>query len=144
MIASKIKKYFYLLKELFLKDGSLYPFSILMVDYRADRREIIELFREKGYIHETFSVYNLLNLSLLIHSREPNSLICQVIPAITDKKNSIKNYISFQELHYPVYSLQRKATLLNTETIIIDENFNKNVVELLCGDLINYNLMSKI
>lgn len=115
-----------------------------MVDYRADRREIIELFREKGYIHETFSVYNLLNLNLPVHRQEPNSLICQVIPAITDKKNSIKNYISFRDFHYPVYSLQRKATLLNTETVIIDKNFNKNAVELLCGDLISYNLMSKI
>lgn len=144
MFASKIKKYFYLPKEPFLKGGSLYPFSILMLDYKADRREIINLFREKGYIHETFSVYNLLNLSLPIHSREPNSLICQVIPTITDKKNSIKNYISFRDFHYPVYSLQRKAALLNTETVIIDENFNNKAVELLCGDLINYNLMSKI
>lgn len=115
-----------------------------MVDYRADRREIIELFRKKGYIHETFPVYNLLNLSLPIHSREPNSLICQVIPAITDTKNSIKNYISFQEFHYPVYSLQRKAKLLNTEIVIIDENFNTNAVEILCGDLISYNSLSSI
>lgn len=144
MFTSKIKKYFYLPKEPLLKGGSLYPFSILMVDYRADRREIIELFREKGYIHETFSVYNLLNLSLPIHSREPNSLICQVIPAITDTKNSIKNYISFQEFHYPSSSIKKQANLLKTEVIEIPENFNNKAVELLCGDLINYNLMSNI
>lgn len=144
MFASKIKKYFYLPKEPLLKGGSLYPFSILMVDYRADRQEIVELFWEKGYIHETFSVYNLLNLNLPIHRREPNSLICQVIPAISYGTGTPRNYISFQNFHYPSSSLQRKAKLLNTETVIIDENFNKNAVELLCGDLISYNSVSFI
>ena len=144
MFASKIKKYFYLPKEPLLKRGSLYPFSILMVDYKADRREIINLFREKGYIHETFSVYNLLNLSLPIHEREPNSLICQVIPMISPSNGAPRNYISFQNFHYPSYSLQRKAKLLNTEIVIIDENFNTNAVEILCGDLISYNSVSSI
>lgn len=144
MFASKIKKLFYLPKESFLKSDTLYPFSILMVDYRSDRYEIVKLFREKGYIHETFSVYNLLNLNLPIHRREPNSLICQVIPAISYGDGTPRNYISFQNFHYPSYSLRSKAKLLNTETVIINENFNENAVELLCGDLMNYNSVSSI
>lgn len=115
-----------------------------MVDYKADRQEIINLFREKGYIHETFSVYNLLNLSLPIHEREPNSLIYQVIPMISPSNGAPRNYISFQNFHYPSYGLQRKTKLLNIETIVIDENFNKNAVEILCGDLISYNSVSSI
>ena len=55
-----------------------------------------------------------------------------------------RNYISFKNFHYLSYSLQRKTKLLNTEIIVIDENFNKNAVELLCGDLISYNSVSSI